>query len=312
MEKFDYSQRRVCRALKQPRSTQRYEPKIPQRDAELAEAIYEIAMEKIKFGYRKVYDLLLQKGWQVNIKRVHRIWKQLSLQIPLKTCKKKLKRDPTNACHVNKTLGMNHVWSYDFVCDKLQSGGKIRFLNIVDEFTREAIAVEVGRHFKAADVIDVLRMQFAIRGQPCYIRSDNGPEFISKAVNNWLAENYVGTIFVEPGSPWQNGYIESFNGKFRNECLSTELFVSLADARFVVDRWREDYNYRRTHMGTEDHLPPAKFAAGCRDFAREWLGFDISYFDMDPKTYSPPSETEVENVIGQYVSEKLKSPALCG
>ena len=191
----------------------------------------------------------------------------------VKPSKHKLKRDPQNACHRFKSLGKNHVWSYDFVADRTDQGRRIRFLNVVDEFTRECLTIEARRSYTGKDVVNTLAELFVIRGRPCYIRSYNGPEFIGDDVKKWLVANFVGTIFVEPASPWQNGYIESFNGKFRNECLNGELFTSRLEAQYVADRWRLDYNHNRPHMLLPGHITPAMYAKNCRDFSRKWLGF---------------------------------------
>jgi putative transposase len=164
-----------------------------------------------------------------------------------------------NACDRRKPLRKDHVWSYDFVSDRTEGGGRLRLLTVVDEYTRECLTIEARRHFTGPEVTRVLEELFLIRGRPNYIRSDNGPEFASKAVKTWLKQQQVGPLFIEPGSPWENGYIESFNGKLRDECLNGELFLSLAEARYVVDRWRLDYNHHRPHSSL-DNLTPVAFA----------------------------------------------------
>jgi len=157
---------------------------------------------------------------------------------------------------------MNHVWSYDFVSERTESGGQLKLLNVVDEFTRECLTIEVARKFTGREVVRTLRELFMIRGRPRYLRSDNGPEFACKAVRKWLKQSGVGTLFIEPGSPWENGYVESFNGKLRDECLNGEVFLSLAETRYVVDRWRLDYNHYRPHSAL-GWQTPAAFAASC-------------------------------------------------
>ena len=214
--------------------------------------------------------LLRRDGWRLNVKRVHRLWKAEGLQIRRKQRKRRRLGDGTNACHRHSPQHVDHVWSYDFVSERTERGGRLRLLNVVDEYTRECLAIEVSRHFTGTDVVELLKELFMVRGQPDYIRSDNGPEFTSKAVKKWLAASGVGTLFIEPGSPWENGYIESFNGKLRDECLNGELFLSLSEARYIVNRWRMDYNHHRPHsrLGWQT---PAVFAQWFRKKTPPWL-----------------------------------------
>ena len=215
-----------------------------------------------RYGYRRISVLLRKDGWRVNVKRLHRLWKQEGLQIRKKQRKRKRLGNGQNACHRYRPEHKDHVWSYDFISDRTEKGGRLRMLNVVDEFTRECLTIEVARKFKGKDVVAILQELFAIRGRPKFIRSDNGPEFASEAVKKWLEASRVETLFIEPGSPWENGYIESFNGKLRDECLDGELFLSLAEARYIVERWRLDYNHHRPHsrLGWQS---PAAFAATC-------------------------------------------------
>ena len=222
-----------------------------------------LSSEHPRFGYRRIWALLRDDGWRVNIKRVHRLWRHEGLQIRRK--RRRRRRGPgtgKNACHRRRPLHKDHVWSYDFLSDRTEGGGRLRMLAIVDEYTRECLTLEVARHFTAGDLIEVLSYLFEVRGCPKYIRSDNGPEFTSRSVQRWLEDSGVGPLFIEPGSPWENGYIESFNGKFRDECLNGELFLSLAEARYIVDRWRLDYNHHRPHSML-GWLTPAAFAVSC-------------------------------------------------
>ena len=167
-----------------------------------------------------------------------------------------------NSCVRHRAMRRNHVWSYDFVAERTEDGRGLRMLVVIDEFTRECLAIEVGRSFTSDDVIGVLQYLFAIRGVPAHIRSDNGPEFVAKGIRRWLVQAGVGTLLIARSSPWENGYVESFNGKFRDELLNGELFLGLADARWVIDRWRLDYNHRRPHSAL-DYQTPAAFAANC-------------------------------------------------
>jgi transposase InsO family protein len=230
--------------------------------------MHHLALKRPRFGYRRVAALLRSEGWRVNDKRVHRLWKSEGLQIRRKARKRRRSGLSLNACNRRKALGKNHVWSYDFVTERTHRGGRVRILTVVDEFTRECLAVEVRRHYTGEDVVETLKELFALRGRPRCLRSDNGPEFVSKAVKKWLRTSRVKTRFVAPGSPWENGYIESFNGKLRDECLNGELFLSRAEAQYVVNRWRMDYNHHRPHsrLGWQT---PAEFSARCRDYARE-------------------------------------------
>ena len=173
-----------------------------------------------------------------------------------------------NSCVRHRALRMNHVWSYDFVAERTEDGRQLRLLVVIDEYTRECLAIEVGRSFRARNVIDVLQYVFAVRGTPEHLRSDNGPEFVARSVRRWLDQAGVGTLFIAKGSPWENGYVESFNGKLRDELLNRELFLSLEEARRVIDRWRLDYNHHRRHS-TLDYETPAAFAARSvpQDFA---------------------------------------------
>jgi len=167
-----------------------------------------------------------------------------------------------NSCVRYRAMRRNHVWTYDFVAERTEDGRTLRMLVVIDEFTRECLVIEVGRSFTSDDVIGVLQYLFAIRGVPEHIRSDNGPEFVAKGIRRWLVQAGVGTLFIAKSSPWENGYVESFNGKFRDELLNGELFLGLADARWVIDRWRLDYNHRQRHSAL-GYQTTAAFAANC-------------------------------------------------
>ncbi len=208
--------------------------------------------------------MLLAAGWLVNHKRVERIWKEENMQVPKKQHKRRRLSTggSQNSCVRHRAQHKDHVWSYDFVSDRTEDGRQLRMLVVIDEFTRECLAIEVARSFTAKQVVGVLRYLFAVRDLPKHIRSDNGPEFVAREVRKWLDQADVTTLFIAKGSPWENGYVESFNGKLRDELLNRELFLSLAEARWVVDRWRLDYNHRRPHSSLE-YRTPAAFAAGC-------------------------------------------------
>jgi putative transposase len=257
------SERRACRVLGQPRSTQRYRRQKRSDEEPLLQEMRRIARRRPRFGSPRMHQVLLAAGWRVNHKRVHRLWKQESMQIPRKQHRRRqFPGCSENSCVRHRAERMNHVWSYDFVADRTEDGRQLKMLVVIDEFTRECLAIEVDRSFTAADVVGVLQYLFAVRGTPEHIRSDNGPEFVAKAVVRWLERVDVGTLFIAKGSPWENGYVESFNGKLRDELLNRELFLSLEEARWVIDRWRLDYNHHRPHSALE-YQTPAAYAAGC-------------------------------------------------
>jgi len=206
-------------------------------------------------------------GWKVNIKRVHRIWKEEHMQVPQKQRKRRrLPGSSANGCVRHRALHRNHVWSYDFLTERTEDGRQLRILVVIDEFTRECLAIEAARSFTARDVIMTLQYLFAVRGAPEHLRSDNGPEFVAKEIQEWLARACVRTLYIQKASPWENGYVESFNGRLRDELLDRELFLSLPEARVVLDQWRMDYNHRRPHGGLK-WLTPAAFVAELDDTA---------------------------------------------
>ena len=222
-KKLDVSQRLACRVLGQYRSAQRYEHRLPNKDRDLTEKIRRLAAEYPRFGYRRIAALLRREGVSVNVKRVHRIWKCEKLEVVRKKLKPRRKAHGRNSVTRLKPEYSGHVWSYDFVHGRTEDGRKLRFLTVVDEFTREALAIEVGRSFGAKKVVATLRKVTLVRGFPDHLRSDNGGEFVAEVVKAWLTKAGVNTLFIDPGSPWQNAYIESFNGKFRDEFLDRDL-----------------------------------------------------------------------------------------
>jgi len=259
---MDVSERRACEVISQPRMTQRYKIKQPDKDKVLTKEIKKLAKRHKRYGYRMITAKLRQSGWIVNHKRVQRIWQKEGLQVPYRRKFKKAKGSSENSCAVKKTEYPNHVWTYDFMSDQTEDGRKLKLLTVLDEFTRESPAIEVGRSMKAKDVIAVLEYLFMVRGVPKFIRSDNGPEFIADKIKKWLKQKHVGTLYIEPGSPWENGYIESFNGKLRDDVLDREVFYSVKQARVIVENWRLEYNNHRPHSGL-GYMTPAAFAAGC-------------------------------------------------
>jgi transposase InsO family protein len=259
---MDVSERRACNVIGQSRMTQRYKTKRPDKDKALTAEIKKLAKKHKRYGYRMITAKLRQEGWNVNHKRVQRIWQKEGLQMPYRRKFKKAKGSPENSCTVKKAEHINHVWTYDFMNDQTEDGRKLKFLTVLDEFTRESLTIEVGRSIKAKDVIAVLEYLFLVRGIPGFIRSDNGPEFIADAIKKWLGEKNVQTLYIEPGSPWENGYIESFNGKFRDEVLNMEIFHSVKEAKVIAESWRLEYNNHRPHSSL-GYMTPAEFAAEC-------------------------------------------------
>jgi transposase InsO family protein len=240
--------------------TQRYKTKQPDKDKALTAEINELAKRYKRYGYRMITAKLRQTGWIVNHKRIQRIWQKEGLQVPYRHTFKKAKGTSDNSCAVKKAEYPNHVWTYDFIKDQTEDGGKLKILTVLDEFTRESPAIELGRSIRAGDVIEILEYLFLVRGAPKFIRSDNGPEFIADAIEKWLQRNNVETLYIAPGSPWENGYIESFNGKLRDDVLNREVFHSVKEAKVVVENWRLEYNHHRPHSSL-GYMTPAAFAA---------------------------------------------------
>ena len=250
------SERRACAALGQHRSTQRKIPQGRHDEERLTADIIELARQYGRYGYRKVAALLRAAGWLVNDKRVERIWRREGLKVPKKQPKRGRLWLTDGSCVRLRPEHRNHVWSYDFVEDRTHDGRKYRMLNVLDEFTHESLAIRVARKLKAIDVIDVLSDLFILRGVPGHIRSDNGPEFVAAAVREWIAAVGAKTAYIAPGSPWENGYIESFNARLRDELLEGEIFYSLKEAQIVIESWRRHYNAVRPHESL-GYRPPA-------------------------------------------------------
>jgi putative transposase len=251
------SERRVCRVLGQHRSTQRRVPQGRNDEERLTADIIALARQYGRYGYRKIAELLRSTaGWVVNDKRVERIWRREGLKVPAKQPKRGRLWLNDGSCIRLRAERPNHVWSYDFVEDRTHDGRKYRMLNVIDEFTHECLAIRVNRKLKAIDVIDVLSDLFILRGVPGHIRSDNGAEFIAKVVQEWITAVGAKTAYIAPGSPWENGFIESFNARLRDELLDGEIFYSLKEAKIVIESWRRHYNTLRPH-GSIGYKPPA-------------------------------------------------------
>ena len=228
------SQRRACRALGQPRSTQRYRPRVPDDEPALVAAMERLACRYLRYGYRRIWALLRQDGWWVNRKRVYRLWRREGLKVPQKQRKKRRLGHSENGCVRRGAACPDDVWAWDFIHDRDERGRPLKWLSLVDEFTRECLVLEVQRHLTAAEVVDLVSEVMAIRGVPRHIRSDNGPEFIARALRAFLEAADVETLYIEPGSPWENGYAESFHRRLRDELLDAEIFTGLRDAKALA------------------------------------------------------------------------------
>lgn len=257
------SERRACRVTGQHRSTQRYAPRVASDERELVREMKAQAAKHPRFGYRRVAALLRAEQWDVNDKRVHRLWRREGLKVPVRQRKRRRLGHSANACTRRRAERMNQVWTYDFVLDRTEDGKRLKLLTVVDEYTRECLAIEVARSITAEVVIATLERIVAERGPPESIRSDNGPEFIAAAVRRWMATQRTRPLFIAPGSPWENAYCETFNGKLQDELLQGELFTSLIEARWLIERWRRAYNEERPHSSLA-YQTPARFAASCK------------------------------------------------
>ena len=256
LDRFGVSERRACKVLKQSRASQRYLPIVRDDELPLTRRVIELACMYGRYGYRRVTALLRDDGWYVNHKRVERIWTQQGLKVPKKQPKRGRLWFNDGSCVRLRAQHKDHVWSYDFVQARTHDGRSFRMLTVIDEHTRECLAIDVARSLKSDDVLERLTWLMATRGVPKHIRSDNGAEFTAKAVRSWLGKVGVKTLYIEPGSPWENGYIESFNGKLRDELLGGEIFYSLKEAKVLIERWRNHYNTKRPHSSL-GYRPPA-------------------------------------------------------
>ena len=254
-QRFGVSERWACRVLGQPRSTQRRVKKIRTDEAALRFDVVQLASRFGRYGYRQITNLLHIEGWRVNHKRVERIWREEGLKVPRRQPKRGRLWFNDGSCVRLRPLRKNHVWSYDFVSARTHDGRPLKLLTVLDEHTRECLAINVARKMKGNEILEVLTDLFVRHGPPEHLRSDNGPEFTAKLVRQWLARVGVKTLFIHPGSPWENGYNESFNGKLRNEFLNGESFFTLREAVVLIEQWRRLYNTVRPHSAYGG-LPP--------------------------------------------------------
>ena len=249
------SKRRACELIEIARSGLKYCSVRAERDQPTIDAMKRLSAQYPRYGYRRIRVFLKREGHSLSRHRAHRLWGLAGLQLPRRRTRRRV---ATSRPRPVPAFGPNHVWAYDFVFDTCAGGQQIKCLTVIDEFTRECLAIDVAGSIRSARVIEVLTRLISERGAPRFLRSDNGPEFVSHAILEWLAKAGIDTALNDPGKPWQNGTDESFNGKFRDECLSLEWFRSRAEARVVIDVWRRHYNHVRPHSSLKD-LTPIEF-----------------------------------------------------
>jgi putative transposase len=251
--------RRACALLSVARSTLGYESVLAKRDAPVSAVMRELAEQYPRFGYRRIRVFLGRRGMAMSADRAHRIWRRAGLQVPRRRPRRRIATGRPRPLAPSRA---NEVWAYDFVFDACAGGQTLKCLTVVDEYTRECLAIDVGSSIRSQRVIEVLSMLVSVRGAPRYLRSDNGPEFVSRAILVWLTEAKIETALIDPGKPWQNGANESFNGKFRDECLGMQWFLNRTEARVLIEVWRREYNSVRPHSSL-GNLTPAEFAERC-------------------------------------------------
>jgi putative transposase len=258
-KQYGFSERHACRLLGQARRTQRYAPILRSDEDALTRAIITLASQYGRYGYRRITGLLRTAGWRVGKDRVERIWRREGLKVPQKQRPRRRLWLNDGSCVRLRAERPNQVWSYDFVSAATHDGRTLRLLTLIDEYTRESLAIRVARRLGSQEVIETLGDVMLVRGIPEHLRSDNGPEFVARELRKWLAGLGTGPLYIEPGSPWENGYCESFNGKLRDECLNGEIFYSLKEAQVVIEQWRVEYNTRRPHsaLGYRPPVPAA-------------------------------------------------------
>ena len=261
-DRLGVSERWASRVVGQHRSTERYEPKRPDDDQTLRAALRRFSVDHPRWGYRRAHHQLRQDGWAVNRKRVQRLWREEGLRVPQRKRKRRRLGDSTTETAARRLRAERpgHVWAFDFQFDQTADGRALKMCNIVDEFTREALVMLVARSIDADTVIGELERLIALHGAPAHLRMDNGPEMTAHALQGWCEDANTGTAYIDPGAPWQNPFVESFHSRVRDELLDVEEFSCLAEARVVIEDWREEYNHRRPHSSL-GMLAPAAFAA---------------------------------------------------
>ena len=260
LAEWRYTERHACRLVKQPRATQRYEARIDYEERRIRKRLHEPAKKHPGSGYRRMTKLLRREGMKINKKRVQRLWREEGLRNPLRKRRKRARGHSENSCAIKKAEYKNHVWCWDFTMDETSDGRRLKWFSVLDEFTRECLALEVERRMTARDVVAILTWLEAKHGAPGAVRSDNGPEFIARAVQRWLAARKVGPLYIAPGSPWENGYSESFNSRMKAEFADRELFASLMEAKVLGAEYKHYWNQERLHSGI-GYKTPAEFVA---------------------------------------------------
>ena len=260
MQRLEVSERKACKVLGLNRTTKRYRSKKKDDEVALHEAIVRLASKYGRYGYRRIAAMLKSEGWQVNHKRVERIWREEGLRVPKKQKKRGRIYLKNGSCIRLRPLYQNHVWSYDCLEDRLANGRKIKCLTVIDEFTRESLAIRVERTINSKHVLDTISELFLTRGIPEYVRSDNGSEFIEKMLRKFIESVGAKTAYITPGSPWENGFIERFNGTLRDELLNREVFYSLEEARIMIEIFRREYNSVRPHSSL-GYIAPLSFVS---------------------------------------------------
>jgi putative transposase len=263
-DRLGISERRACRYVGQHRSTQRHESPVVGEDQALRRQLRRISRDRPRWGYRRAHQLLLDEGWEINRKRTQRLWREEGLRVPQKRRKRQRLGVSTVPADRLRAERADHVWAIDFQWDQTADGHNLKLLHVVDEFTREALAIECRRHIDADQTVNVLDRLVAERGStPGFVRCDNGPEMTANALRDWCRFSGAGSAYIEPGSPWQNPYVESFGSRIRDELLAVELFSCLAEAQVLIEDWRIDYNEHRPHSAL-GMMTPNAFAASVR------------------------------------------------
>lgn len=276
VEKFEVSERRACRVLGQPRSTQRSgQPQPDGFEQRLRARLRAFSRKHSRWGYKKATKLLRDEGWKVNHKRIERLWREEGLRVR-KACVKRRRGPSVEGSARRRAIVPNEVWAIDFEHDSTTCGRQLRLANIVDEFSREALAMRVGRSCSADQLVEILDGLAVERGAPQFVRMDNGPELIAHALRDGCRFNSTGTLYIEPGSPWENPFVESFNGRVRDELLNVEAFETLTEAQVIVEDWRIEYNNYRPHSSL-DMLTPV-------EYARAWEAYQ--HDDTEPASLS--------------------------
>jgi putative transposase len=295
------SARRACTLLSVARSALSYQSRKTARDAPVIARMKALSAQYPRYGYRRIRIFLGRDGHRISVGRAYRLWQAAGLQVPRKRPRKRVAAARPRP---QAPSGPNQVWSYDFVFDRCANGQRLKCLTVTDEFTKEGLAIDVDGRIRSPRVIDVLSRLVSERGAPCFLRSDNGPEFVSKALLSWIVGQGVGTALIEPGKPWQNGVTESFNGKFRDECLSLEWFRSRAEAKVIIESWRQHYNAVRPHSSL-GYLTPNEFVAQQTNAASRRATGRVAavYGPSRPgPLHQPPREGQMQQAMGAVSS----------